>query len=66
MSKLVPAPLPEEMFLLAYTVSTGPYIDMAVYVCRLDGTYVPDPGRTLHRKWHEQLNQMILDAGSEE
>jgi len=60
---LIPAPVPEELFQLAYTLATGKNIDLAVYICVMDGTFVPEMGRKRHREWHEALAQMIRDAG---
>lgn len=62
--KMVPAPIPEELFVLGYTVNQGSDIQLAVYICLMDGCFVPDQGRKMHRKWHEGLARMIRDAGA--
>ena len=63
-TKMVPAPIPEEIFEVGYTIDRAGQIEHIVYVCRLDGCYVPDKGRDLHRQYHEDLARMIRDAGS--
>ena len=60
--KMVPAPIPAEIFALGYTVDRGGKTEKAVYVCLLDGCYVPEDGRKMHRTWHEDLARMIRDA----
>jgi hypothetical protein len=61
--KAVPAPIPVELFLLSHTIQSMGQ-SLIVYVCRLDGSFVPEQGRELHRKWHEDLARMIRDAGT--
>jgi hypothetical protein len=59
----VPAPIPAELFQLSHTMQSMGQT-LIVYVCRMDGSFVPEQGRELHRKWHEALARMIRDAGA--